>query len=121
MKKTILIVDDNEISLRYLIFNVGTENINVFSATNGQEAVEFCEKYKDKIDLILMDIQMPILDGFQAAKLIKQIRPNVLIIVQSGYDDYSKLGNTQHYFDDSIPKPIDKALLKQKVNYYLNM
>ncbi len=83
-KNTILIVEDEEISQFYLDELIKDFNINnkIYHAKNGQEAVDICKKTKD-INLVLMDIKMPVMDGYEATKQIKQFLPDLPIIAQS--------------------------------------
>jgi len=83
---TILIVEDEEINLLFL--NTLIENLELnlktLHAKHGKEAVEICKNNKD-IDLVLMDMKMPIMNGFEATKRIKNFRPKLPIIAQTAY------------------------------------
>ena len=77
--KKILVVDDcstNRLLVDKLLERIKLE-IMVFQAVNGEEAVKMCEN--DDFDLILMDLQMPVLNGVEAATIIKDIKPNIAI------------------------------------------
>jgi CheY-like chemotaxis protein len=90
-------------------------NFEFIHAQNGQEAIEFC-KTNPNISLILMDIKMPITDGYTAAKRIKEFRPDLPIIAQSAYaliPEREKYIGTE--FDDYITKPINEKELIQKI------
>jgi len=77
---TILLVDDNQTN-REIIFGLLEESgILIDSATNGQEALELYRAHPNRYELILMDIQMPIMDGYQATKLIRQEDPDIPIV-----------------------------------------
>jgi DNA-binding NarL/FixJ family response regulator len=84
-----MIVDDQPIvrdGLK-LILSL-SEEINVLcTASNGEEAVEMCEKYEP--DIILMDIRMPVMDGVKATRIIKERYPKVRIIVLTTFNDDS--------------------------------
>lgn len=82
--KTILIVEDNEISRFYFEAAVQKLNATTIWAKNGVEGVELFRLNK-QIDLVLMDLNMPEMDGFEATKIMKLLRPEVPIIAQSAY------------------------------------
>lgn len=110
--KIALVVEDNEANYIYLYEFLKLTGITIIRATNGLEAVEFIEK-NQKIDLILMDLQLPELDGFEATKKIKRINPSIPIIAQTAYalaDEKSKAMNAG--CDYYLTKPISsKSLL----------
>ena len=109
--RTILIAEDDEISFKYLSLILSRKTgVNVLWAINGQMAVDFCREY-DHIDLVLMDIQLPVIDGIEAIKQIKSFRSALPIIVhtanaygeecersfEAGCDEYvTKPANFQH-------------------------
>lgn len=88
-------------------------------AINGKEAVDICQS-GEKIDLILMDIKMPVMDGYKATAEIKKMRPELPVIAQTAYTDIT---DRQKAFDsgcdDFLPKPITKASLLEVVEKYL--
>jgi PAS domain S-box-containing protein len=118
-KAIILIVDDEYTSLE-LIYNVLKKTYaSILIAKNGHDAVEFVIKHPD-INLVLMDIQMPGMDGFVATKQIKKLRPDLPVIAQTAYD-YS---SNQNYinsigFDEYLSKPIEIDILMKLVEKYL--
>ncbi|CAG9623327.1 response regulator transcription factor [Sutcliffiella rhizosphaerae] len=83
----LLIVDDDELVCRSLQLLLGKEKdlevVNI--AANGQEALELCQN--EQPDLILMDIQMPIMNGIQSTKRIKQLYPSVQIMMLTTFQD----------------------------------
>jgi len=89
--------------------------INIIRAVNGIEAVELCKSNPD-IDLVLMDLKMPEMDGYEATVLIKEFRPELPIIAQTAYSakaDRSKA--LACGCSDFISKPINKELLLSKI------
>jgi DNA-binding NtrC family response regulator len=105
-KNCILVVDDND-SLRKTLSRELSENgYIVFSAANGREAINLVEG--EKIDLVLLDIKMPELDGFEVLKYIKTKFPSLKVIMLTAYADLKnamlskKLGA-----DDFTSKPFD--------------
>ena len=88
--KKILIAEDNEINYRLIEQRLIGEDVKVIWAKNGREAIDLYIENKD-VDIILMDIRMPVMDGIDAAKEIKKINSNIPIIGISAYDNISLL------------------------------
>lgn len=97
---TILVVDDEEVNCEYLVLLLKKfKNINVIVSYNGIIAIEICKNHEE-INLVLMDIKMPEMDGIEVTKIIKSFRPNLPIISTTAFDMNLNL------FDDNITKPI---------------
>jgi hypothetical protein len=114
----ILIVEDDEISGMLLLFMVKDFGKIVLRARNGVEAVEISRNNPD-IDLILMDIQMPELNGDEATRQIRQFNKEVIIIAQTGlvlYKDKKSL--IKAGCNDYLSKPIDKTKLFTLIQKY---
>lgn len=107
-KKTILIADDDEVSYNYIdkIIRSFTRFIPI-RATNGREAIDITLS-NDDIGLVLMDIRMPVLDGYSAAKQIKAFSPETPIIALTAFalegDRAKSLDSGCDYY---IPKPVE--------------
>jgi signal transduction histidine kinase/CheY-like chemotaxis protein len=80
--KTILIVEDDHINYQLLEVVLKRTGVNLLHAVTGMDAVRFCQE-QPKIDLVLMDVQLPEMNGFEAIRLIKQSQPDIPIIVQT--------------------------------------
>ena len=118
--RVILIAEDDWISFQYLRTILEKSDITVIHAENGEQAVAFVRNKPD-IDLILMDIKMPVMNGIDATKIIKRIRPDLPIIAQTAYT-YSEEQNkmTSLGCDEYLAKPVDYATLKELLKIYLN-
>jgi CheY-like chemotaxis protein len=115
---TILIAEDDEISLMYLNHILKNNYLKILVAKTGAEAVEICRNHHET-ELVLMDINMPVIDGDIAAQIIKGFRPELPIIAQTAFaldEDKEKYSKT---FDDYITKPIKADELKQKIKRFL--
>jgi PAS domain S-box-containing protein len=118
---TILVAEDDEYNFLYIKELLIKSDITLIHAKDGKETIEICQSNED-INLILMDIKMPIMDGYSAAKLIKEFRPNLPIIAQSAYaltEDREKYKGTA--FDDFVAKPINAEKLKCKLLKYIDI
>ena len=82
--RTILIVEDTDTSVMYYRAALRKTNVNLICVENGEEAVNMVQN-GEKIDLILMDINMPVMNGIEATGKIKEIKPEIPIIVQTAY------------------------------------
>jgi len=116
--KKIMIVEDDVSSRLYLNKILEKTGASLLSACDGKEAIEIARANPD-IDIILMDIQLPRIDGYGAAKVIRELRKDVIIIAQTAY---SLLGDREKIissgFDDYIVKPIFPQQLIEKLGKY---
>lgn len=119
--KTILIVEDDASSFEFLKIILSKHGYKHLWAKEGESAVEMC-KENASIDLVLMDINMPVLNGYDATKIIKSFKPELPIIAQTAF---SIMGDRQKSLDsgcdDYISKPIDKELLFEKMSALLDL
>ncbi len=110
-KLKVLIVDDDKTSVDLLKNIVGKLSSDILIAGNGDKAIEICRNNTD-IDLILMDIQLPGVDGYEATRKIRQFNESVIIIAQTAFaltGDREK--SIEAGCNDYISKPINKNLL----------
>jgi len=118
--KTILIAEDEDSNYLYLEAVLQKTGANIIWARNGEEAIEAC-KNADKIDLVLMDLQMPNLNGYQAREVIKELSPETTQIAQTAF---AMAGDEKRAmdagFDAYISKPIRKNNLLAIVGRYLD-
>lgn len=82
--KTILVVEDIDSNYKYIHAAIFRTGINILRAVDGVEAIEIC-KSNEIIDIVLMDVNMPVLNGYDAAIEIKKLRPDMPIIAQTAY------------------------------------
>ena len=114
----ILVVDD-EAGIRSVIREyLESENYDVIESSNGEEAINIA--LDNNIDLIIMDIMMPVLDGFSAAKEILKDKKIPVIMLSARSEEYDKLLGFDLGIDDYITKPFSpkeiKAVLKRSYN-----
>jgi CheY-like chemotaxis protein len=113
-RKTILVVDD-DYSSRILIEGIlDFTQVNIEYADDGLQAVNICKT--SEIDLVLMDLRMPIMDGFRATKLIREFLPNLPIIAVSACAFITDRERCKEVgCNDYISKPIEINRLLEKV------
>jgi CheY-like chemotaxis protein len=119
--KVVLIAEDDETNYLYLEAALAKAKLNLLRAINGIEAVEMCRS-NPEIQLVLMDIKMPLMNGYDATVLIKQNRPDLPVIVQTAYamTEERNLAFAAGC-DDYIAKPIKKAELVEMVMKYIGL
>ena len=119
-EKTVLIVEDEINSHAYIEELLSKINVKMLHAWDGKEAVEKVKSQSD-ISLVLMDIKMPIMDGYEATRLIKQFRPKLPVIAQTAYALSSdKVQALKNGFDGYISKPISIETLVESMAVFLN-
>ena len=119
--KKIMIVEDDFSSRLYLNKILEKEGVILLNAGNGQEAVNLALSNPD-IDLILMDIQLPLMYGYEATAKIREFRKDVIIIVQTAFEMMGEKEKiTDLGFNDYILKPILAGNLIKKVAALLSV
>ncbi|MBV5320353.1 MAG: response regulator [Sulfuricurvum sp.] len=119
--RTILIVDDDKNNRTAIKLNIiKNPDIAIFEAENGKKALEICAS--ERVDIIFMDIMMPVMDGIEATTLIKKDFPNIMIIAISAMDDdYHKSMMLKAGAEDYISKPFHPDVLKKRLVNYLRL
>jgi len=111
----ILIVEDDMSSRLYLNKILEKTGAVIFNAGDGEMAVNVIKQQPD-IDVVLMDIQLPVMDGYQSADKIRELKDDIIIIAQTAY---GLLGDTEKIvnagFNDYIIKPILSKNLVDKI------
>ena len=116
--KTILIAEDEESNYKYLKHLLNKTNVNILRANNGKEAVSLAQN--NDVDLILMDIRMPEMNGLEATRAIKKTNKNVPIIAQTAYTlENSEKVSLNSGCDAYISKPIGKDQLLQLMKKFI--
>ncbi len=117
--KTILIAEDEESNFKFLEMALSKTNVKLEWALNGKEAIEKFQK--NNIDLILMDIKMPHMDGLEATKMIRQMDNKIPIIVQTAFamENDEKI-SIECGCNDYISKPINKDRLLRLISIFFD-
>lgn len=117
--KTVLIAENNIQHYSQLVSSLSSYLPKIIHARNGIEAIDQCRN-QSSIDLVIMNIEMPDLDGCTSAQQIKTFRPDLFIIGQTDKltdDEKSKLNGI--VFDDYLPKPISLCELKKAISKFI--
>ena len=119
MNTTILIAEDDQNNFYYLKVILKDNSRILIHAKNGKEAVNLAKEHPE-IDIILMDIKMPEMDGLEATRQIREFNPTIPIIAQTAYALTSDRERVlQSGCTDYISKPIKKEDLINLINKYL--
>jgi serine phosphatase RsbU (regulator of sigma subunit)/CheY-like chemotaxis protein len=116
--KTILIAEDTDINYFLLLEVLKKTKATIIRVKNGAEAIEFVKT--NHIDLVLMDINMPTMDGYEATKLIKEYNDSIPIIIQTAVYEDGKESSIKAGADDFISKPINLKSFMEKLSRFLN-
>ena len=117
--KKVLIAEDDEMSFEYLSIILNSHNFDVIRAEDGKAAVDICFERND-IDIVLMDIKMPVMNGLSATKLIKEKLPKLPIIAQTAYAfSTEKEVALNAGCDDYVTKPLEKDTLLKVISKYV--
>ncbi len=84
---TVLVVDDEQMVCDLCAATLASAGFQVLTAADGMDAVVRFREHADEIGCVLLDLTMPLMDGATTVELLRQIRPDVPIILSSGYDE----------------------------------
>lgn len=117
--KTLIVAEDEDVNFLLIEKMLSPQNYIVIRARNGSEAVESCRLLKD-VNMILMDLNMPLLNGYQANRIIKKEWPEIPVLAVTAFagEEEKKMALNEGFLD-FIPKPIEKELLISKIKEYI--
>ncbi len=113
----ILVVDDEKIIVKGIKFNLESEGYDVETAYNGEEAIELLRNVQ--IDLVILDLMMPKMDGLEACKRIREFSNVPIIMLTAKSEDTDKILGLDYGADDYITKPFNIMELKSRVRAIL--
>ena len=116
----IILVDDQQSNIKVLRYAlVGMDNLDIYEAPNGEVAVELATKHE--FDIILMDVNMPIMGGLEATKIIKGLNKHAIIVGISSDSELSTIhAMIKAGADDYLVKPIVAQIFRHRIKYYIN-
>ena len=119
--ETILLVDDEDMVIDATSEMLETLGYSVNVARSGEEAIVFCRKNNDKIDMVILDIVMPVMNGSEAYSILKEINPQIKVLLSSGYSvNESVTKMLDNGCQGFIQKPFSLTQLSQKVREVLD-
>ncbi len=118
-KPTLLIAEDDELNYLYIEAVVEKQGYNILHAVNGAEAVNYCMQNKG-ISIVLMDIKMPVIDGIEATRQIREFMPELPIIATTAH---AQTGDEHRFLaagmNDYVAKPFNKEKLLSIISKYI--
>ena len=122
MQKQILIVEDNSIN-REMLIEILSDEYKVLEAENGQAALEVLANSRDDIALILLDVMMPVMDGYTFLEKIKKV-PELaaipVIVMTQGDSEEDEVAALSHGATDFLPKPYRPQIILHRVENIIN-
>lgn len=120
LKQKILVVDDEADIVELIAYNLKREGYQVYTASNGQEAVTTAKKVMP--DLIILDIMMPKMDGIEACRIMRsmpEFKSTFMVFLTARSEEYSEIAGFNVGADDYIAKPIKPRALLSRINAIL--
>ncbi len=118
MKKASIMICDDETGVRESLKLILEADYNLSYVTHGRDAVEYVKKHSP--DLAILDIKMPHLNGLDALRSIKRVRPRVRILMITGYESSDVASQAINLgADDYLTKPFDRESVRSKVKTLL--
>lgn len=118
---SILVVDDEELIRRMTVSGLKKAGFSPVAASSGKEAVNLLKLDPKAVDLVLLDMIMPEMDGYKTYKALKEINPNLKIVICSGFCSEDKIEELFHDgIEGFIPKPFRLGDLCRKLNEFIN-
>lgn len=121
-KYTVLLAEDNNINRRYFERLVGTHFAHVYSAVNGQELIDLWKEHRDNVSIIFTDLNMPIMDGYNATRILRNeldcTVPIVALTTSDTDDERQKCFEVG--MNDFISKPVTAIQMQQFMDIYFD-
>ncbi len=113
----ILIIDDEELLVKGISFNLENEGYQVVTGSNGAEAVQLAQD--PEVGLIVLDVMMPVMDGLETCRRIRQFSSVPIIMLTAKTEDMDKLMGFEYGADDYLTKPFNILELKARIRAIL--
>lgn len=113
MSKKILVVDDEKLIVKGICFSLEQEGMEVDCAYDGEEALEYAKKCE--YDLVLLDVMLPKLDGFQVCQQIREFSDMPVVMLTAKSEDMDKILGLEYGADDYITKPFNILEVKARI------
>jgi DNA-binding response OmpR family regulator len=112
-KKKILVVDDEKLIVKGIRFSLEQDGMEVDCAYDGEEALEYAKK--QEYDLVLLDVMLPKLDGFQVCQQIREFSDMPVVMLTAKSEDMDKILGLEYGADDYITKPFNILEVKARI------
>jgi CheY-like chemotaxis protein len=119
--KAVLLIDDEELMINLCGIMLERLGCSVFKAKNGADGIDLYKRYRDRISLIISDLNMPEMNGPAVMKKLRRLDPQVKVILSSGaLTDENEAEILNMGFDAFLPKPYSIKALDKKMGEILN-
>lgn len=121
-KPIMLIVDDKAVN-RYILKSIFEENYEIAECQDGRAAIEVLEEEHDRVAAVLLDIVMPVCDGFAVLKYMKETALHAVpvILISSNVDDKNIFKASAYDVADYIQKPFQEEVVRQRVQRVIDV
>ena len=119
MSKKILVVDDEKLIVKGIRFSLEQEGMEVDCAYDGEEALEFARRCE--YDLVLLDVMLPKLDGFQVCQQIREFSDMPIVMLTAKSEDMDKILGLEYGADDYITKPFNILEVKARIKAIMRL
>jgi len=116
----LLVVDDEEMIRKLIRKYAEFEGHEVTEAENGMDAVELVRRNPEAFDMVIMDVMMPELDGFSAAREIRKVSPMPVLMLSARGEEYDRIHGFELGVDDYVVKPFSPKELMMRVSAIMN-
>ena len=113
MARKVLVVDDEKLIVKGIRFSLEQDGMEVDCAYDGQEALDYINK--NKYDVILLDVMLPVLNGFEVCQQIREFSNVPVIMLTAKGDDMDKILGLEYGADDYITKPFNILEVKARI------
>ena len=113
MARKVLVVDDEKLIVKGIRFSLEQDGMEVDCAYDGQEALDYINK--NKYDIILLDVMLPVLNGFEVCQQIREFSNVPVIMLTAKGDDMDKILGLEYGADDYITKPFNILEVKARI------
>lgn len=113
----ILVVDDEALLVKGICYNLRNDGYEVLTGANGLDAVRLVRE--NQVDLVVLDVMMPEMDGLEACRSIRSFSDVPIILLTAKADDMDKLMGFEHGADDYLTKPFNILELKARIRAWL--
>ena len=113
MAKKVLVVDDEKLIVKGIRFSLEQDGMDVTCAYDGEEALHLAQE--NKFDMILLDIMLPKMDGFEVCQAIREFSNMPIVMLTAKGDDMDKILGLEYGADDYITKPFNILEVKARI------
>jgi CheY-like chemotaxis protein len=116
---TVLVVDDEEIVRRIARLALERSGYQVLTASNGREAIDLLQTHRDAVDVVVLDLMMPVMSGWEALGHLRRVKPGLRVVASSGYTESEAMQRFGAGIQVFVQKPYRSQVLIERVQLVL--